>query len=55
MIITDVMGDYVKDLVCNSIEGREEFCAVLELSDLPFVVRQESKYMCKHCLGLLNK
>ena len=62
------MGDYVKDLVCifcfdtlvkqndrNLIEGRAEFSAVLELSDLPFVVRQESKYICKRCLGLLKK
>ena len=51
----DVMGDYVKDLVCNLIEGKAEFSAVFELSDLPFVARQQSKYMCKCCLGLLKK
>ena len=26
-----------------------------ELNDLPFVVRQESRYICKQCLGLLKR
>ena len=39
----------------NLVDGRGVFIVLHELNDLPFVVRQESRYICKRCLGLLKR
>ena len=39
----------------NFVDGRGVFRALDELSDLPFVVRNDYRYICKHCLGVLKK
>ena len=39
----------------NLVDGRGVFIVLHELNDLPFVVRQESRYICKQCLGLLKR
>ena len=39
----------------NLIDGRRVFIFLHELNDLPFVVGQESRYICKQCLGLLKR
>ena len=39
----------------NFVDGRGAFKVLDELNDLPFVVRIDFKYICKHCLGMLKK
>ena len=39
----------------NFVDGRGVLRALDELSDLPFVVRSDYRYICKHCLGVLKK
>ena len=39
----------------NIVDGRGVFRALDELSDLPFVARNDYRYICKHCLDVLKK